>query len=121
MECNLYLFFTYEINFCYNQQFTLVRFFFDGKEIHTQSVGSWRLMINVGDMFFSVIFVHCIYHNCCATIQLLARTILPLKSVSRSVKLQLAFASRAITGFSLLEIHDQDFYFLLNIYYENIQ
>jgi hypothetical protein len=35
---------------------------------------------------------------------------------SRLVKLLLAFASTVIPGFSLLEIHVQDFYFLLNVY-----
>jgi hypothetical protein len=39
-----------------------------------------------------------------------------LASVSCSVKLMLAFASTVIPGFSLLEIHDQDFYSLLGMY-----
>jgi hypothetical protein len=38
------------------------------------------------------------------------------RSVDRSVKLLLVFASTVISGFSLLEIHDQDFYSLLDIY-----
>jgi hypothetical protein len=37
-------------------------------------------------------------------------------SVSQSVKLMLAFSSTVIPGFSLLEIHDQDFYSLLDMY-----
>jgi hypothetical protein len=37
-------------------------------------------------------------------------------SVGRSVKLPLAFASMIMPGFSLLEIHDQDFNFLLDMY-----
>jgi hypothetical protein len=36
--------------------------------------------------------------------------------VGRSVKLLLAFASTVIPGFILLEIHDQDFCFLLDMY-----
>jgi hypothetical protein len=40
---------------------------------------------------------------------------LPL-SIGRSVKLLLVFASTIIPGFSLLEIHDQDFYSLIDIY-----
>jgi hypothetical protein len=36
--------------------------------------------------------------------------------ISRSVKLLLAFASAVIPGSSLLEIHDQDFCSLLDIY-----
>jgi hypothetical protein len=35
---------------------------------------------------------------------------------SRSVKLLLTFASKAIPGFSLLEIHEQDFSYLLDTY-----
>jgi hypothetical protein len=34
----------------------------------------------------------------------------------RSVKLLLAFASTVIPGLNLLEIHDQDFYSLLDMY-----
>jgi hypothetical protein len=34
----------------------------------------------------------------------------------RSVKLLLAFASTIIPGFSLLEIHDEEFYYLLDMY-----
>jgi hypothetical protein len=34
----------------------------------------------------------------------------------RSVKLLLAFASTVIPGFSILEIQDQDFYSLLDMY-----
>jgi hypothetical protein len=37
-------------------------------------------------------------------------------SVSWSVKLLLSFASTVIPGFSLLENHDQEFYFLLDMY-----
>jgi hypothetical protein len=37
-------------------------------------------------------------------------------SVDRSFKLLLAFGSTVIPGFSLLEIYDQDFYFLLDMY-----
>jgi hypothetical protein len=37
-------------------------------------------------------------------------------SVGQPVQLLLAFASTVIPGFSLLEIHDQDFYSLLNMY-----
>jgi hypothetical protein len=36
--------------------------------------------------------------------------------LGQSVKLLLAFASTVIPGFSLLEIHDQDFYSLLDMY-----
>jgi hypothetical protein len=36
--------------------------------------------------------------------------------VGRSVKLLLTFASTVIPGFSLFEIHDQDFYSLLDMY-----
>jgi hypothetical protein len=36
--------------------------------------------------------------------------------VSQSVKLLLAFTSAVISGFSLLEVHDQDFYSLLDMY-----
>jgi hypothetical protein len=39
-----------------------------------------------------------------------------LPPVGRSVKLLLAFASTVIPDFSLLEIHDQDFYSLLDMY-----
>jgi hypothetical protein len=36
--------------------------------------------------------------------------------VSQSVKLLLAFDSTVIPGFSLLKIHEQDFYSLLDMY-----
>jgi hypothetical protein len=38
------------------------------------------------------------------------------RSVGRYVKLLMAFASTIILGFALLEVHDQDFYFLLGMY-----
>jgi hypothetical protein len=38
------------------------------------------------------------------------------RSVGRSVKLLLVFASTVVPGLSLLEIHDQDFYSLLDMY-----
>jgi hypothetical protein len=37
-------------------------------------------------------------------------------SIGRSIKLPMAFTSTVIPGFSLLEIHDQDFYSLLCMY-----
>jgi hypothetical protein len=40
--------------------------------------------------------------------------VLVARSVGRSAKLLLAFCSTVIPGFSLLEIHDQDFYSLLD-------
>jgi hypothetical protein len=44
-----------------------------------------------------------------------------LLSVGQSVKLLLAFASTVIPRFNLLEIHDQDFYSLLDIYvFQNV-
>jgi hypothetical protein len=39
-----------------------------------------------------------------------------LTKFDRSVKFLLAIASTVIPGFVLLEINDQDFYFLLNVY-----
>jgi hypothetical protein len=39
-----------------------------------------------------------------------------LALLGRSVKLLLDFASKVIPGFSLVEIHDQDFYSILDIY-----
>jgi hypothetical protein len=41
---------------------------------------------------------------------------LTTNSFGWSVKLLIAFASTVIPGFSLFEIHDQDFYSLLDIY-----
>jgi hypothetical protein len=38
------------------------------------------------------------------------------RSVGRYVKFLLTFASMVISGFSLLAIHDQDFYSLLDMY-----
>jgi hypothetical protein len=38
------------------------------------------------------------------------------RSVGRSVKLLLTFASTVVPGFTLFEIHDQDFYSLLDMY-----
>jgi hypothetical protein len=42
--------------------------------------------------------------------------LLTADSLGLSAKLLLAFASTVIPGFSLLEIHDQDFYSLLDMY-----
>jgi hypothetical protein len=39
-------------------------------------------------------------------------------SFGRSVKLQLVYARTVIPGFSLLEIHDQDFYSLLDMCFD---
>jgi hypothetical protein len=47
---------------------------------------------------------------------LLAGDYLKTNSFGRSVKLLLLFASTVTPGFSLLEIHDQDFYSLLDTY-----
>jgi hypothetical protein len=69
--------------------------------------------------------VLCLY--CCqlATISQLTQLMmatgsqLPLmvdRSVGRSVELLLALASTVIPGFSLLDIHGQDFYSLLDMY-----
>jgi hypothetical protein len=61
----------------------------------------------------------CKRYVCCTAVS--ARVYLRYHGVQvtmdgQSVKLQLAFASTVIHGFSLLKIHDQDLYSLLDLY-----